>query len=129
MNPAALPDLTGLRILVVEDEALVAMMIEDQLTDLGCVVLGPAGNVAQGLAVLDAAAPPLDGAVLDVNLAGEKVYPIADELTRRHIPYIFATGYDLAGIAPAFAATPTLAKPFAALALATMLGRTVGRGR
>ena len=64
-------------VLVVEDEAMVAMLVEDMLTDLGCVVVGVAGTVANGLAVVGAGDVALDGAVLDVNIGGEKVFPLS----------------------------------------------------
>jgi CheY-like chemotaxis protein len=117
--------LSGLRLLVVEDEALVAMMIQDYLADLGCVVVGVAASVAKGLAAIEDKASILDGAVLDVNLGGEKVYPVAERLVERGIPFIFSTGYGLAGIAPDFARIPTLSKPFAPRDLAAMLAEVI----
>jgi CheY-like chemotaxis protein len=115
------PDhLRGLRLLLVEDEAIVAMMLEDMLADLGCVVVGVAGSVASGLAMADEAAP-LDGAVLDVNLGGEAVYPIAEALRARGVPFVFSTGYAGAGVAAAYAGVPVLAKPYGPRALAAGL--------
>jgi hypothetical protein len=81
---------------------MIAMMIEDQLSDLGCVVIGVAANVAQGSARAQACGPELDCAVLDINLGGEKVYPVAEALTRRGVSFIVSTRYDRAGIGPAF---------------------------
>ena len=66
------PLLQGLRLLVVEDEAMVAMLVEDMLTDLGCVVVGVAGTVAEGLAVVGSGGVALDGAVLDVNVGAKR---------------------------------------------------------
>jgi CheY-like chemotaxis protein len=117
--------LSGLRLLVVEDEALVAMMIQDYLADLGCVVVGVAASVSKGLAAIEDKASILDGAVLDVNLGGEKVYPVAERLVERGIPFIFSTGYGLAGIAPDFARIPTLSKPFGPRDLAAMLSKAI----
>lgn len=111
--------LAGRRLLIVEDEAMVAMLLEDMLCGLGCVVVEVAGSVARGLASVDASR--LDAAVLDVNLGGEKVYPVAEKLAAAGVPFIFATGYGLAGIAPAFAGVPALAKPYSAQALKTAL--------
>jgi CheY-like chemotaxis protein len=102
--------LEGFRILVAEDEVLVAMMIEDMLSDLGCVVLGPAGSVAEALALVEGGG--FAGALLDVNLAGEAIYPVADALAERGIPFVFVTGYGQAGIVARYAAAPTLQKPF-----------------
>ena len=84
------------RIMIVEDEALVALMVEDLLTDLGCEISGSFGAVDEALAFLkDAAAPPpaLDGAVLDVNIGGTMVFPVAERLRAAGIPFVFATGY------------------------------------
>ncbi|HEX4180851.1 MAG TPA: response regulator [Caulobacteraceae bacterium] len=117
--------LSGLRLLVVEDEALIAMMIHDQLVNLGCVVVGLASNVPGGLALIKDKGATLDGAVLDVNLGGEKVYPVAEALIERDIPFIFATGYGRAGIAANFSRMPTLAKPFSVPELEAILAKTV----
>ena len=84
------------RIMIVEDEALVALMVEDLLTDFGCQISGSFGAVDDALAFLvDAAAPPpsLDGAVLDVNIGGTMVFPVAERLRAAGIPFVFATGY------------------------------------
>lgn len=121
MMMAADSVLSGLRLLVVEDEAMVAMMIEDQLTDLGCIVVGVVASVSEGLAAIEEKASRLDAAVLDINLGDEKVYPVADRLIDRGIPFIFSTGYSLAGIDAEFARTPTLSKPFGPKALEATL--------
>jgi len=121
------PALNGMRLLVVEDEALVAMMVEDMLTDLGCVVVDVAGTVSRGLTVVGDPSVALDGAVLDVNLGGEKVYPVAEMLAARGVPFIFATGYGIAGIAPAYAHIPALAKPYELRALEDVLTAALGR--
>ena len=121
MMMAADSVLSGLRLLVVEDEAMVAMMIEDQLTDLGCIVVGVVASVSAGLAAIEEKASRLDAAVLDINLGDEKVYPVAGRLTDRGIPFIFSTGYSLAGIDAEFARTPTLSKPFGPKALEATL--------
>ena len=84
------------RIMIVEDEALVALMVEDLLTDFGCQISGSFGAVDDALAYLkDAAVPPpsLDGAVLDVNIGGTMVFPVAERLRAAGIPFVFATGY------------------------------------
>ena len=91
---------------------MIAMLVEDMLTDLGCVVVGIAGTVAKGLAMVGSSDMALDGAVLDVNLGGEKVFPVAEALAARGVPFIFATGYGVAGVAAQYADTPVLAKPF-----------------
>ncbi|HEY1750603.1 MAG TPA: response regulator [Caulobacteraceae bacterium] len=104
--------LTGLRLLVVEDEALVAMELEDMLDELGCVVVDVAGTVSRGVALAGDRGVPLDGAILDVNLGGEKVYPVAERLAQRGVPFVFCTGYGLDGIARHFSHVPTLSKPY-----------------
>jgi CheY-like chemotaxis protein len=83
--------LLGLKILVVEDETLVAMALEDSLADFGCSVVGPASTLARGMLLLEEHA--LDGAVLDINLRGEMVFPLADALAGRSIPFVYVTGY------------------------------------
>lgn len=89
--PSAAPLLAGKRVLVVEDEAVVAMLIEDLLENCGCTVIGPCGSLEAALAV--AATDPFDLAVLDVNLRGKKVYPVAELLAERHIPFLFLSSY------------------------------------
>src|SRR5215469_9691180 len=83
--------LEGVRVLVVEDDFLVSLLFEDVLTSAGCVVLGPVPRLADAL---DAAAKEhCDVAVLDVNLAGEWVYPVAAVLVGKNVPIVFVTGY------------------------------------
>jgi CheY-like chemotaxis protein len=101
-----------LNILVVDDDAMIAMFLDDMLTDLGCTVVGPTGAVASALALIEACGHTLDGALLDVNLRGELAYPIADVLLRRGVPFVFVTGYAPAGINPDYAMIPALSKPF-----------------
>jgi DNA-binding response OmpR family regulator len=78
------------RILVVDDEPLISMLVEDWLDELGCEVVGPARTVADGLALADGT--ELDGAILDVNLGGHNCYPLANALRARGVPLAFATG-------------------------------------
>jgi CheY-like chemotaxis protein len=104
------PDLHGLRILVVEDSVLIADVIVDALCDCGCNAVGPAARLAQGLML--AAVERLDGALLDVNLAGEPCFPIAAALGARGVPFAFLTGYGEVGVPPEYRAVPRLTKPF-----------------
>jgi CheY-like chemotaxis protein len=113
--------LTNRRILVVEDEALVAMLVEDALLDAGAEVLGPAATVGEALALLEAEKP--DAAVLDLNLAGETSTPVADVLAARGVPFVVATGYGAEGLPRAHAAVPVLAKPYDPDELTATLGR------
>ncbi|HEY0292465.1 MAG TPA: response regulator [Hansschlegelia sp.] len=102
--------LTGLKILVVEDEAMIAMLFEDMLLDSGAAVVGPASGVKAALAAI--AAERIDGALLDVNLGGEQSFEVADALAARGVPFVFVTGYGEAGVRDRFPAAPTLQKPF-----------------
>ncbi len=99
-----------LRVLVVEDEYLVAMLLEDMLTELGHRVIGIAGDVATALEM--AQREEMEVAILDVNLGGAETYPIADVLLARGIPFLFATGYGRAGLPPPYRDAPVLQKPF-----------------
>ncbi len=104
-------DLNGLRVLVVEDEAAISLLLEDMLLDFGCEVIGPAARLSAALEMVETEAPDL--AILDVNVAGEPIYPVAEALHRRGIPFVFSTGYGSAGIKDAFRERPVLQKPFA----------------
>ncbi len=98
------------RWLIVEDEGLVAMLIEEALTELGISTIGPANGVAAAIQLVESEAP--DGAILDVNLRGEHVYPVADVLKLRGIPFVFLTGYGQAGLRPEYKSHPVVQKPF-----------------
>jgi len=104
-------DLAGCRILVVEDNFLLAMEIEDVLGRQGCVVLGPVGTVEQALLLLEREARP-DGAVLDVDLQGRTVTPVAAALIARDVPFVLVTGYADPQLAdPELHGRPRLDKP------------------
>ena len=83
--------LSGLKILVVEDEPLIAMDLKDLLTGSGYSVVGPALTLKQGMRLIEN--ETIDGAILDVNLGGENVFPLADALAERSIPFVYVTGY------------------------------------
>jgi CheY-like chemotaxis protein len=106
-----MPCLDRRRILIVEDEPVTAMCLEDVVTRLGGEVVGPTASVAEALALADGG--QLDGALLDVNLAGIPVYAVADRLALRHVPFAFVTGYAEA-VPPAYADRCVLRKPFGA---------------
>jgi len=100
----------GRRVLVVEDEFLVSLATTDFLEDIGCEVVGPATNLS--MAVRLAESEPLDAAVLDINIAGDMIWPVAEELRRRDVPCLFLSAYPQFAIIPAlFAAAPRLEKP------------------
>ncbi|MBN9033644.1 MAG: hypothetical protein BGO05_12840 [Rhizobiales bacterium 63-7] len=100
----------GARILIVEDEALIAMLLEEMLTDLGYELAGTAATLAQALELAEAT--ELEGAILDLSLGGEKSLPVADVLAARGIPYMFASGYGRSGLEEPYASRALLRKPF-----------------
>ena len=120
-----LSDLTGLRVLVVEDEMMVSMLIEDMLEDLGCKVVGPASRLEEAMELVNSV--ELDCAVLDVNLVGQPIFPIADLLRAKGAPFAFATGYGDAGLRDADKGSPVLQKPFREGDLARILGELLPR--
>lgn len=111
--------LAGKRVLIVEDELLVAMMIEDLLGDFGCITIGPYGTVSTAMHAVETESPDL--ALLDVNLNGERVYPVAEALTERHVPFLFLSGYGEEAIPPGRTGWKVCAKPFKWEELARML--------
>ena len=111
----------GRNVLIVEDEAVISMLIEDMLAELGCGEVRCAGTVKTGLAALDAKNP--DFVILDVNLGGSPAFPIAERLALAGIPFLFTTGYGAAGLPPEWSARPVLQKPFSIEALASALRR------
>jgi CheY-like chemotaxis protein len=112
--------LRGRRLLVVEDEYLIAADLALALDDGGAEVVGPAGSVEDALELI-AAQSPLDAAVLDINLGNERAYPIADALRERGVPFIFATGYDPWIIPQAYRDVPRCNKPVDLRVLARLL--------
>jgi DNA-binding response OmpR family regulator len=115
--------LQGLKVLVVEDDFLVAMLLEDMLESAGCVVSGPIPRLAEAL---DAARrEACDAAVLDVNLAGERIYPVAEILARKNVPFVFVTGYGSAVLPSEYAERPRLCKPFKMAELLDTLSQLV----
>jgi CheY-like chemotaxis protein len=111
---------------VVEDELVIAMELEDLLQRLGCVVLGPAPSIAQALQALDRERP--DVAVLDVNLRGERVTPVAEALTKLGVPFVLVTGYGSERLEDeALRDAPYLRKPVDRHRLATALAEALTR--
>jgi len=105
------PGLKGRRLLLVEDDYLIAADLTRTLERLGAEVLGPAGSVEDALDLLATANGRLDGAVLDINLGDEQVFPVADALMAQDAPFVFVTGYDAVVIPEAYGAAPRLEKP------------------
>jgi len=104
------PSHAGLRVLIVEDESMVTMLIEDFLADMGCAVAGVASGLDEALSSVSSL--DFDVAILDVNLNGVQSYPVAQVLRERGIPFVMATGYGAAGLPQAFQSVPTVGKPF-----------------
>ncbi|MGI4765360.1 MAG: response regulator [Janthinobacterium lividum] len=98
------------RILLAEDEYFIMQDLRSCLETLGVTVVGPVPSVAEALALIEAGAA-VDAAVLDVNLRGEKVYPVADALSSRGIPYVFSTGYSDGMLDPRYGQAPVCEKP------------------
>jgi CheY-like chemotaxis protein len=109
MNELANLNLRGKRVLVVEDEYLLAMDLAERLEDLGVEVVGPAATVREAIALL--AVQEVEGAVLDINIRGERVYPVADLLMQRNVPFIFISGYSKDLEPEAYASVPRCVKP------------------
>ncbi|QRM28502.1 response regulator [Microvirga sp. VF16] len=105
-----MPDQRQPRVLIVEDETMVSILIEDMVCDLGGHVVGPAANFEQAMTL--ALEADIDLAILDINVDGHVVYPIADVLRYRNIPFIFMTGYDSSVIPQRYQHNCVLLKPF-----------------
>ena len=112
-------ELSNRKVLVVEDEMMIAMLIEDMLDEFGCKPVGPATNVPRALELIGKES--IDIAVLDLNLDGKDTYAIADALQRKSVPFIFATGYGSTGLRQEYGNRPVLQKPFQARDLSTAL--------
>lgn len=102
-------NLRGARVLIVEDAVLLAMELETGLSDAGAQIIGPAYELEEALALLD---QPIDAAVLDANLNGRSVSPVAEALAARKVPFVFATGYGETGGAPGGFDAPVIRKPY-----------------
>jgi DNA-binding response OmpR family regulator len=113
----------SLRILVVEDEMMIAFFIEDCLTTLGHEVVGPASRVANAQRLVDTEA--FDLALLDINVAGEEIFPVASQLKARGVPFLFLSGYGSRGLREEWKTSPMLAKPFAPDALEASIGEVM----
>jgi CheY-like chemotaxis protein len=108
-----------LRVLVVEDEVAISLLLEDMLLDLGCEVVGPAGRLSAATALAEQ--EEIDLAILDVNVAGEPIYPLVDALAKKGVPFVFSTGYGSSGIQERYRNRPVLQKPFGQNDLARLL--------
>jgi CheY-like chemotaxis protein len=106
----------GKRVLVVEDELMIRMLLQDMLADLGHTLAGEAGRIEEAVAL--ARQGEFDIAILDVNLNGQPISPVVEVLLERGVPFVFATGYGQRGVPEPYRGSPTLQKPFQADALA-----------
>jgi CheY-like chemotaxis protein len=102
--------LTGLRVLVVEDEGLIGLEVEDFLGRFGCQIVGVAGSTPDALQMIRTTA--IDVAVIDLNLQGEMAYPLAAALTAADVPFVFATGINASQIEDRYSHVPVVGKPF-----------------
>jgi DNA-binding response OmpR family regulator len=111
MDPRATNPLTGLRVLLAEDHPLIAQFLRDVLLSLDCTVIGPTHTLEDALRV--ASTQEIDAALLDLNLGTQGIYPVAQELARRSVPFILVTGQaHLEGFPPLLRSAPLLVKPF-----------------
>jgi PAS domain S-box-containing protein len=125
--PARNPRVEGCRVLVLEDEALIAMQVEDALSAVGCLVVGPATRIPEAFDLIYAA--EIDAALLDINVAGERSFAVADILASKGIAFAFVTGFDAASTVPArFQGAPVIAKPFETAKLTAIVERLCPRG-
>lgn len=117
--------LEGVRVLIIEDDSLVAMSVEDMLNDLGCSVVGNAGNLTQAFEKVGAGG--FDFALLDINLRGKEVFPVAEVLSEQGIPFAFASGYGRAGLPDEYRTRPVVSKPFQMEELSAVLSTALAR--
>ena len=115
------------RILVVEDELMIRMLLEDMLGELGYTIAAEAARIDEALQAAKNA--DFDLAILDVNLNGEPISPVADALVARGMPFVFATGYGEQGLPETYRGRPTLKKPFQLDGLKQMLQTALDRGK
>ena len=120
-DTALIATLRGRRILLVEDDYIMAQDLAAELQGAGVEVLGPVPDIGSALALLDAGPTP-DGAILDINLGGEMIYPLADTLQDRNIRFVLATGYEAWSIPERYRNLPRLEKPLSLRQIAEALG-------
>jgi len=125
--PIGRTKLSGLRVLVVEDEALIAWDIAEHLRKYGVKIVGPAATVTEACALLEGGAP--DAAVLDINLRHESVYPLIEKLRMRRIPFVFASGYSRSALPAEYAGCTFIEKPFDGAAFMEALATSFCRAR
>jgi DNA-binding response OmpR family regulator len=119
--------LAGKRVLIVEDETLIAMLLEAMIADLGATIVGSATRVNGALEIVRNPSGPIDLAVIDVNLGGEEAFPVAEALAARGVPFAFSTGYGNSGLPLPWRDRPTLQKPFTETQVAAVLAEALRR--
>ena len=107
--------------LVVEDEFLVSLLLEEELRSLGCTIVGPFKRLAEATAA--SRREVFDLAILDINLDGEMVYPLADDLAACNVPFVFVSGYNSPSLPEQFSGRPCVAKPYETFTLASEVTR------
>ena len=117
--------LQGVRVLLVEDEAIIAMTAEDMLEELGCALAATASTLEEAAACVEQRA--FDVALLDINLNGQQSLPVAARLKEKGTPFVFTTGYGAAGSGADYAAVPLVTKPYQIADLETAIGQALGR--
>jgi DNA-binding NtrC family response regulator len=124
----ALDEFKGIRVLLVEDDPMICLLFEDMLLEFGCEIIGPACDVARA-ADLARRHVGIDVAILDVNLAGQVVFPVADILAERGVPFLFATGMGADSLPAHWQAYQTVQKPMTIAQLAAALGHALNHRR
>ena len=122
-----MPVARPLRVIVVEDEALIAMIVEEMISDMGCTAIGPAATLDEALALV-AATEDADCALLDINLRGAPSWPIADALKAKGVPFAFVSGYGQSGIDARFSDAKVLSKPIDTTHLENWFEEIASRG-
>lgn len=116
----------GWRVLVLEDEPIIGFALEDMLLDIGCGAVFLATRLSEAMQVIEN--EPVDAAILDVNIHGERSYPVADALRLRPLPYVFASGYGDTEHPPEHRSVPTLVKPYNIEDIRSALHNALGLG-
>lgn len=117
--------LQGLRVLVVEDEHIVALALADDLEDQGAIVIGPASSVEGALGLIGE--NRIEAAVLDIQLQSQMVFPVAEALTGLEVPFMFTSGFDASAVPEEFAHVPQCEKPASSRTVVDMLARLAGK--
>jgi CheY-like chemotaxis protein len=124
----AIEEFQGLRVLLVEDEMMICLLLEDMLLEFGCEIIGPACDIRRAIDLAQRH-ERIDIAILDVNLGGQVVFPVADILAKRGVPFVFATGLGASGLPQVWQGRPSLQKPMTMAQLADSLGSALREHR